>query len=86
MEKLNKTKDISEIIPRFRQKTKLSLHNDHKVCDLANAQDFIYMKLNSFIRVFKSFCFVVVLGALQHTELSNKTCISLQFFIFRTHQ
>ena len=39
--------------------------------DFANVQVFIYMKLNSFITDFKWFCFVIVLGALYHTELSN---------------
>ena len=71
-----------EIIPRFRYKTKLSLHNNHKVCDLANAQVFIYMKLNSFITDFKFFCFVIVLGALLLTELSNKLVFLSGFSYF----
>ena len=49
----------------------LSLHNDHKVCDLANAQVFIYIKLNSFITDFKSFCFYNCVGrTVNHTELN----------------
>ena len=43
------------------------------MCDLANTQVFIYMKFkNSFITDLKSFCLVIVLGALYHTEVSNK--------------
>ena len=52
------------------------------VCDLANAQVFIDMKLNSFRRDFKSYCFVIVLGALQHTELSNKLVFLSSFSYF----
>ena len=55
------------------------------MCDLAKAQvlfDFFIYKLNSFIADFKSFCIVILLGALQHTEFSIKLVFLCSFSYF----
>ena len=51
-------------------------------CKSASFIWLFYMKLNSFIADFKSFCIVILLGALQHTEFSNKLVFLCSFSYF----